>query len=253
MKEDISEVLNSWPFDGSQINARLISGDDGQKKLQLRLDLGIMQMELDGRPDGLRPEGLDTWFDYYMDRLEEYEDKEGSPDGFCLNAEDCARLHQEAVQFYHRYLSLFQLGDWDRVIRDTERNLGVFEFASDFAETDELSWMLVQFTPYVLLMNTRSRAMLALQTGQIKPALSIIDDGVKKIEEFFLETENDDFLEHSSELKFLKHWRIELEAMLPVSPHERLRRQLDEAIAQEDYERAAKLRDQISGIAQRES
>ena len=37
--------------------ARKIVGEDGKEKLQVRLDLGLLQMELNGRPDGERPHG----------------------------------------------------------------------------------------------------------------------------------------------------------------------------------------------------
>ncbi len=52
---DIADAMKGWAFEPGQVNVRLIRGNDGKPKLQLRLDLGLLQMELDGRPDGKRP------------------------------------------------------------------------------------------------------------------------------------------------------------------------------------------------------
>ena len=56
--EDISRILNNWEFNAEDICARKIVGQDGREKLQVRVDLGMLQMNLDGRPDGTRPHGV---------------------------------------------------------------------------------------------------------------------------------------------------------------------------------------------------
>ena len=43
---------------------RIVPGDDGREKLQMRIDLGLLQMELDGRPDGQRPAGAESLLDH---------------------------------------------------------------------------------------------------------------------------------------------------------------------------------------------
>ena len=47
------------------------------------------------------------------------------------------------------------------------------------------------------------------------------------------------------ELGFLLGWRREVEQDRPIGPLERLEQQLELAVALEDYEEAARLRDQI--------
>ena len=44
MSFDISDILADWPYEPGQISARKITGDDGKEKIQLRLDLGLLQM-----------------------------------------------------------------------------------------------------------------------------------------------------------------------------------------------------------------
>ncbi len=244
----MTSLLASWPFDPSRINARFITDEGGKRKVQLRLDLGIMQMELDGRPDGTRPEDEESWFEYYQGKLEAHRSLHESEDGFQLNAEDCSRLHHEAVQYYHRYLSLFQLEDWTRVIRDTQRNLSVFEFVSRYAQHEDLAWMLRQFTPYVLMMHSRAKAMLSISKSDFSGALRHVDKAIAKITAFLTNHGADEMLDSSPELTFLKSWQTDLKKQVPVSPEEKIERDLQEAIRLEEYEKAAALRDQLLAL-----
>ncbi len=57
MPKDISHILDEWPTKESETSARRIVGDDGTELLQLRIDLGVLQMYFDGRPDGDKPCG----------------------------------------------------------------------------------------------------------------------------------------------------------------------------------------------------
>ena len=65
MNKDISELIKDWEYDPAIVNARHILGADGTRRIQLRMDLGILQLEMTGRPDGTRPRGYDTLLDYF--------------------------------------------------------------------------------------------------------------------------------------------------------------------------------------------
>src|SRR5262245_64616572 len=58
MNRDLSKLLREWPFQPGQITARIVTGEDGEPKVQVRLDLGIIQLNADGRPDGEKPFGF---------------------------------------------------------------------------------------------------------------------------------------------------------------------------------------------------
>jgi len=60
MNADISKLLREWPFESGKLNVRLIQGEDGDPRVQMRLDLGILQMHVEGRPDGQRPRGFES-------------------------------------------------------------------------------------------------------------------------------------------------------------------------------------------------
>ena len=47
-------MLRGWDYEPGTLNVRKVNGMDGEPKLQMRLDLGLLQMEMNGRPDGRR-------------------------------------------------------------------------------------------------------------------------------------------------------------------------------------------------------
>ena len=110
-QSDLTPLFESWPYEPGRVNARRITGRDGRPKLQLRIDMGVMQMEMEGRPDGQRPEGFESLLAYQLDRLECYVEQSGGPEGFVLSSDECRAMREEAVQYYHRYVGLLALGE----------------------------------------------------------------------------------------------------------------------------------------------
>ena len=113
--KDITPTLRGWDYEPGTINVRKVTGIDGLPKLQMRLDLGLLQMEITGRPDGARPHGFESLLEFYEDQIAEYKRERGSDDGFHLTNAQCQSLREEAVMYYHRYLSLFVLGEFPGV------------------------------------------------------------------------------------------------------------------------------------------
>jgi len=253
MNQDLTKLLQSWPYQVGQVMARRFKGRDGLQKIQLRVDLGVLQMNAEGRPDGKRPMGHESWFDFYQTRLAEHLLAKGAADGFSLGPEECAKLQQECIQFHHRYICLFQLEDFESVERDAERNLEVFEFVAEHAGTEDLAWSLLQFVPQLLLMRTRARGMATLKGGVFEHALGHIQEGISELERFYTENERLDLMEASPELGSLREWLGQVRNRRPLSEKEKLEKDLAEAIRMEDYERAAKVRDQIRKLQASES
>jgi hypothetical protein len=246
MNYDLSELLQEWEYKPGQVIARRFTAKDGDK-VQLRVDLGILQMNVDGRPDGKRPLGKESWFHVFKKRAAATVEEGGKP--FHLGAEDCARLQQEAIQYHHRYICFFQLQDFEGVERDCMRNLEVFEFVDSHAESDDLAWGLTQFTSQLLMMRTRARCEAHLVGKRHGAAIAAIEEGLAAIEAFYREQEREDLLEQSGEVQSLRHRLEELRKQPPEDPLERLRLDLAEAIRREDYERAAEVRDQLRKLS----
>jgi hypothetical protein len=242
MSLDLENILRDWPNEPGQIKVRKITGDDGREKVQLRLDLGLIQMNIAGRPDGLRPHGCDSLLEFHQARAREAEE---AGERYALTADEVGELQQEGIQYYHRYISLFQLEEFDGVVRDTARNIELFDFVKAHADGEEAGESLEQFRPYVLMMNTRARAALELKEGRFEEALRQIERGRSKIERVYRERGDEEAVATSPEIQFLDEWLGELKVRRPVSKVEAWQREMDDAIAREMYERAAELRDMI--------
>src|SRR5437763_566335 len=49
MSLDLNTILKDWPHEPGMIKVRKVTGLDGREKLQLRIDLGVLHMEMRGR------------------------------------------------------------------------------------------------------------------------------------------------------------------------------------------------------------
>lgn len=242
---DLTELLKTWPSVPGRINARVIDGTDGSPKLQIRIDLGILQMEMTGRPDGQQPHGCPSLFEYHEQRLERYRKETGSDQGFVLSSDDCRQLREEAVQYYHRYVALFSLNDHAGVIRDTSRNLAILDLCLEYGETPDDQRLLEQFRPYILTMRTRSRAEQAIASGSSRDALAAIDHGLAELRDVFGESSSPGAFERSNEVLLLRGMRDALVPKLPGSQRIELQERLRAALDAENYELAAILRDEL--------
>ncbi len=242
MSKDIGPILKGWDHDPNEMQVRIVPGDDGREKLQLRIDLGVLQMELVGRPDGQRPDGAESLLDA-LDAQARKMSAEG--EDFTLDPEMCASLMREGVQYYHRYIALFHLERYDLVARDTARNLRLFAFVVRHAARPRDRIQFDQYRPYVTMMHARALGLGAIEQGDFKQALARIDEGVAGIRAFLRDYEQEDSESECQELRFLLNWREQVESERPVGPAERLEQQLEIAIATEDFEEAAQIRDQL--------
>jgi hypothetical protein len=245
-------MLNDWEFDPEAVRVRIVSGDDGRQKLQLRVDLGMLQMEMEGRPDGTRPEGFESWLDYYERQQQAYDETHLDSAPFVLGEQDCLRLWREGVQYYHRYLSLWHLEMYESCARDTARNLRLFAFVRRYAQDERHKLQFDQWRPYVLMMHTRTVATPLLRQELYEDGLRVIEAGIEGIREFLDEYDQSQRAEECVELTTLERWREEIlakedraAAARPKSAIQILRQQLETAIAAEEFEEAARLRDQI--------
>lgn len=245
---DLSRILSDWPYTAGRINVRIIQGDDGEPRVQMRLDLGILQMHTEGRPDGQRPRGFESLLEYHEARLDDHGAQHGSAAGFVLSEDECRELREEAVQFYHRYMALLVLEDFEGVVRDTSRNLRVLDLCGKFAETEGDRQALEPFRAYITMMRARALASQAIKDNEPKAAVHALDEGLEALKQHFNESGQENAFDQSSEVQMLQEMRAQLVPKLPVSPKAELKRRLQEALEKENYELAAILRDELKNL-----
>jgi hypothetical protein len=259
---DISSILCDWPYLPDDITVRVIEGDDGARKIQLRLDLGILQMEFDGRPDGRRIHGTGSWLEHHQRRQRDHD--AANPDGapYLLEPEDCAELLREGVQYYHRYVCFWHLGFYELCARDTERNLRLFAFVRGHARHDRDKLRFDQWRPYVTMMHARAVATPLVELEQWDAAAGVLDAGIRGIERFLEEYNQVEQAPKVGELVFLRRWKEEIAAKIkardgaptepiaamepkPVDRAAELRAKIELAVVEERYEEAAMFRDEL--------
>src|SRR5436309_7543154 len=135
MSLDLNTILKDWPHENRAIKVRKILVFDGLQKLQLRIDLDVLQMELPGRPDSLRPHGCESLLTYHQLRATRAKARN---EDYALTPEQCAELQQEGIQYYHRYLSLFRFTNSTASFPDPKPNLGLFIFFMPTTNPDKL-------------------------------------------------------------------------------------------------------------------
>jgi hypothetical protein len=245
---DISGILKSWEYDLRQeMMVRRVRGRDGSMKIQMRLDLGLLQMEEEGRPDGKKPHGKESLLEYFEILTEKLNRKHGTTADFSLDKDDCYALQQEGIQYYYRYLCFFQIGDYKRAERDTARNLRLFDFVKKYAGDKQYIEEFEQYRPYVMMMNTRAKVLNALKAKDAAKAVDEINQGIHKIENAY---EKDESLKNQSrtEVMFLKNWADEIINRRTPSKRQQLVEELKEAVEREEFERAAKIRDRLNEL-----
>lgn len=227
---DITQLLAEWPYQPGQLNVRIIEAEDGRELIQLRIELGVVQMELHGRPDGIQQEGFASLLALFREQ--------GVGDG--LDPDMCRRLREEGVQRSHRAAALFSINRFEEVIRDCKRSLELFDLCQTYAIEHTDREALEQFRPPVIALKARSSAEWAVGLENTTRALEAIEEGLAALQEVL-----GDDCEQSNEMQLLRGMKEALVPRLPTSERADLQERLTDAIQNENYELAAILRDEI--------
>lgn len=257
MRRDIDEALNDWPYDpdpGAE-TVRQIRTRDGRRVIQVRKELGLMQMESEGRPDGSKPHGFNTYLDYLRYRADRRQ-QTGNVDPDWLNTDEhrlC--IEREFMQFYHRRVAWMALNRYERVLTDAQHTLALMNFVRSHFTQPEYIDSHERFRPMVHFHQTQARTGLALEEQNPEKAIDAIHQGMLDIKIHFEEWQDTHFEEGQTEAEELDHQELldqlgEIEAAIRrrYNVGKTLSEQLNEAIDNEDYEQAAQIRDRMKDI-----
>jgi hypothetical protein len=250
-RQHLDHLLADWPYEFGEVAARIVPGADGREVLQLRVEMGVLQMETVGRPDGSRPDGYPSCLDWLQAEALE----EGA--AFELDAARCMDIDREFVQYFHRRVAWLALREFDRAVEDADHTLALMDFSSLYAPHSEWSEMHEQYRPFVLFHRTQAAALATLERGGPEPAIAEIEAGCATIRESLLfdadasdlegdlegDLDQDELLVKLAEMKSAVAEHYDVASSLT--------RRLADAIAAEQYELAAQLRDQIGSKRRR--
>jgi hypothetical protein len=140
---------------------------------------------------------------------------------------------------------LFQMGDFCRVVRDTERNMRLFRFLRERARREEDRCHLERWWPYIIRIHGTARAMIHLADGNVDGAGGCVQEALARIRALD-EMDDETFVfERNRSVEVLTELAGQIDEQRPRTRVEELERLKDRAIRKENYELAARLRDQI--------
>lgn len=234
---DIDTVLKGWDFRPGEVIARLVKTRNGREVIQMRVDMGLLQLETDHRPDGTRPHGAETYYDYLVGEVI----REGG--SFRLTKEQCGEVDREFIQFYHRRLCWLSLREYRKAARDADHSLAFMDFVREHSADDEWTLSHEQYRPFVLFHRVQASALAELEEHGPEAAIAEINQGLGRFRELFERYDaaeqyaDDELVRRLEEMRESVRKRYEVGATLTE--------QLAEAVRAENYELAAQLRDRI--------
>jgi hypothetical protein len=249
MRRDVDDALQGWPYEPEpgEVIAREVRARDARTVLQIRVELGLLQMEIVGRPDGKRPHGFASYLDYLRYRAASRgQTPGGKAPTWTMSEEHCTEADREFGQFYHRRVAWLALEKYDKALLDADHTLALMDFIHRHAKSEEYIASHERYRGLVIFHRTQAATALALERRKSEEAIDVVRDGIDRLNSHLrewsaeneqLETPNQQLIEQLQVLvqDIRKNYAVE----------KTLREQLDEAVACEDYERAARLRDQI--------
>jgi hypothetical protein len=240
MSRDFDAILGEWEYKPGVGQARRVRTRDGRDVIQVRVDLGMLQIETEGRPDGNRPHGFSTYFEYLQAEAAKAEkaDKE-----FILTEQHAEEADREFTQFYHRRIAWLTMKEFNKALADSDHTLAFMDFVRDHAPTDDYRLAHEQYRGFVLFHRTQAAAAKAVEDDDPEAAIDAILEGIGQIRSFFAEHELEEQTEDDGLVRQLRNLEKSLRELHGIE--ETLQEQLDKAIANEEYEMAARIRDAL--------
>lgn len=236
-KQSLDQLLQDWPFDSQNLSVRLCKGEDGRDVIQMRVDMGILQLETSGRPDGDRPEDCDSYLDVL--RKQELEETD-----FVLDDDECNEVDREFMQFYHRRICWLRLQHYQKAMRDADHTLALMDAAHGHSPDDEWTATHEQYRPFVWFHRTQAHALHELDENGAEGAVHAINDGLEAISDIFAKHEAEEHFETDELVIRLQELRESLRKEYDVG--RTLQERLQDAVEKEQYELAARLRDELA-------
>jgi hypothetical protein len=236
-KKNIDAILHQWPYDPDALNVRTAKGDDGRDVIQMRIDMGVLQLETTGRPDGDKPLGFDTYYDYLLaERLRD--------DDMVLDDEQCHAIDREFVQFYHRRICWLSLKMFTRAVADADHTLALMDFCQEHSPDEQWTMSHEQYRPFVLFHRIQAAALAELEEDRPEAAVHQINLGLDSLHDLYTEHDAEDVFEDDELVARLTDLRESLRDHYNVG--RTLDEQLQDAVAKEQYELAARIRDELA-------
>jgi hypothetical protein len=249
MTLDLDDVTAGWDCPPGEMRARTLAGRDGQELLQLRVDLGVLQMFLDGRPDGERYHGLPTARAHIGHEL-----RLGAQQ---LAAGDWQELERELLQTNYRRMALAAVADAALQAADEQAARRYIQCA--LRDIDECLAGLQLLTshgsvpteytsslgPALHFDRARLTVQLNVIDGQLEEAIEQAVAGAAELDQVLANLGYDEEQRAADAgAHYLQETAQQLRQEYGIV--HTLQERLEQAVADEDFETAAALRDELT-------
>jgi hypothetical protein len=234
----LDDLFKDWEFNPHTLNVRMVKGKDGRDVIQMRVDMGVLQLETTARPDGTLVEDHPSYLEFLQEAVLE------NPE-LVLDEDQCMEVDREFMQFYHRRICWLRLQYYNRAVMDADHTLRLMDLSERVSPDEEWTRSHEQYRPFVLFHRTQAAALGALEIDESgEEAVQAINSGLETMREFFIKHEAEDHFEEDELVVRLVELRETLRSEYEVG--QTLREKLSAAVEQEQYELAAKLRDELN-------
>ena len=235
----LDDLIQDWEFNPHTLNVRMVKGNDERDVIQMRVDMGVLQLETTGRPDGTVVEGdHPSYLEYLLEAVLKDPEME-------LDEDQCMEVDREFMQFYHRRICWLRLQYYHRAVMDADHTLQLMDVSDRVSPDEEWTRSHEQYRPFVLFHRTQAAALGALEEEESgEDAVQAINSGLETMRLFFVKHEAEEHFEEDELVVRLVELRETLRSEYEVG--QTLKEKLSSAVEQEQYELAAKLRDELN-------
>ena len=157
--------------------------------------------------------------------------------------DECAECDREFVQYYHRRICWLAMREFRKAVRDADHTLRLMDLCRDYSPDEEWTISHEQYRPFVMFHRIQAEALAELDHNGPESAVAAVNDGLDRLRDIFEDHGAGLAFDENELVERLNEFRETLREKFAVG--KTLDEQLSEAIALEEYEKAAELRDRI--------
>jgi hypothetical protein len=163
-----------------------------------------------------------------------------------LSPSACSELRQSIERGQQHLAYLLAVEDHVRVIAEARHCRAAIHMCEEFAEREE-DRRVGGYATHVILMETRAHVALAADARQPLEALYHVDRGLRDLLDHYTRHACVRAYDRAKEVRALERLRFRLLEEIFPGPQADLRRALSDALREERFEDAARLRDRLRG------
>jgi len=179
---DIGPILRYWLEAAGDMQVTLFEDHLREGRLQISMRSGTLHIRLTGRPDGFRPQGYNSYFDYYSAQTHAVGEKASPPS---QDEEKIMLLKQEFILYFTRNLALFHVCQHHRAAQDARHNLHLLGLGSHCFADPAVQLSFLRYQPEVQLMYYRALAMISLEERRVDEAIRYLRQGLLRLHQLY--------------------------------------------------------------------